>query len=82
MSIKIIHRILCDLCGKTLEDESYVYLISPDWKPPIPTMQYNFRLGGTNVDLCSECALPIFDAKDKRIQELKESGKLTGYPNP
>lgn len=82
MSIKILHRVVCDFCGKTLNDESYVYMSTPNWQPPAPTMEFNFRMGGISVDLCSDCSLPIWQAKDARIKELQEAGKLTGYPQP
>ena len=73
---------MCDFCGKNLHDDSYVYMSSPNWQPPASTMEFNFRMGGVSVDLCSDCALPIWKAKDARILELSEAKKLKGYPEP
>lgn len=80
MSVKIIHRVICDFCGENLEDQSFVYINSPEFIAPVPTQVYAFRLGGSPVDLCGACANPIWQAKDARIKELRDAGKLTGYP--
>ena len=80
MSIIVTHEMRCDFCGEVLEEKRSVFFNHENFKSMQPTLRHIFVQSGATYDLCGNCSLPIFDAKQKRIDELREQGKLKGIP--
>jgi hypothetical protein len=70
--IKLTYRIVCDLCKKECDKEEFEGTNYPQYAFPRPTRLFTYDLQGM-LEMCNECAAPLIQAKQDRVQEvLKE----------
>lgn len=81
MSLYIQYLHHCDLCGSLVHKESFVIMQGPDYEAPQPRPN-NFRTGTHNWDLCKICVLPMREALDSRIKELRDTDQLQTITHP
>jgi hypothetical protein len=62
--IKVIYEHFCDGCNNILDTEIYNCTDIPELELPRPHRLYSFIYRGLNVQLCRECAKPMYDAVD------------------
>ena len=77
--IELTYKHICDGCQTELDTEIYNCTDIPELELPRPHRLYSFIYRGLNVQLCKECAKPMYDAIDlmkekvTRIREIKEA---------
>jgi hypothetical protein len=62
--IKVIYEHVCDGCSNILDSEIYNCTDIPELELPRPHRMYSFIYRGLNVQLCRECATPMYNAVD------------------
>jgi len=62
--IKVIYEHFCDGCDNILDTEIYNCTDIPELELPRPHRLYSFIYRGLNVQLCRECATPMYEATD------------------
>jgi len=72
--IRLTYTHICDLCQKNIDTETYdcTNLIHASF--PRPMSRYTYQLGSA-MELCNECAAPIWKARDEVIDKCKEGMK-------
>ena len=77
--IEITYKHICDGCDNILDTEIYNCTDIPELELPKPHRMYSFIYRGLNVQLCRECAEPMYEAvelmKEKvtHIRAIKEA---------
>jgi len=70
-------RCVCDFCHGEIATESMELTGDPSYPMPNPNMrQYVFKLGGQTLHLCGVCLLPFREAYAKRIEQLRDQGRI------
>ena len=77
MTIKITYDHECDGCKKIIMTENYNWASFPSYTTPQPQRGNAFVLFGVNADLCSECAQPLQEAKERMMEKIIEARGLT-----
>lgn len=76
MTIKITYNHECDGCKKIIMTENYNWASFPSYTTPNPNKNNTFVLFGVSVELCSECAQPLLEAKERMMEKIiKVRGK-------
>ena len=70
MTIKITYDHECDGCKKIIMTENYNWAHFPIYTAPQPQRGNAFVLFGINADLCSECAQPLLEAKERMRERI------------
>ena len=72
--IRLTYTHICDLCKEEIDFEAYdcTNLIHASF--PRPMTRYTYQLGSA-MELCNECAAPIWKARDEVIDKWKEGMK-------
>ena len=75
--IKLTYNIICDICKKECNTESYECTNYPIYEFPRPTMQYTFSFGYP-TEMCNDCATPLMLAREKVIRNINKQAEQNG----
>ena len=75
--IKLTYYIICDICKKECDTESYECTNYPILNFPQPTTQYTFSFGYP-TEMCHNCAAPLKAARDGVIRNLNKQAEKNG----
>ena len=70
MTIKITYDHECDGCKTIIRSENYDWSSFTSWTAPQPNRSSAFLLFGISADLCSECAQPFLEAKERMMENI------------